>query len=154
MTLQERYRVLLDELAERFAKLMHKQGYWSDDYTLWFTEYEAWDANDMFYIINNKERLLERGSPYMNKYERIKALRNDVEAWIEYNVDVAQFGIRYINLKSWLMGAPRMSKEKRKELCKLREDLDKACREMQEVYGEQYNGSQPEHLRALERKIE
>lgn len=135
-----RYRQLLDEIAEKFALLMEKQGYWMSDYSLWCTEWEAWSPEDMLYILEKYGHL---------KGEPLEALRDDVEAWLEYNVDVAQFHIQYINLKSWLMGAPRMSKEHIDRLHALRNELDTLCKQHQAEFGKLNTSSQPEHLQTL-----
>lgn len=138
--IQERYRGLLDELAEKFSALMEKHGYWSSDYTIWCTEFEAWSVDDMLYIVANEEKYCER-------YGGIEGFRDEVEAWINYNVDVYELGIQYINLKSWLLGCPRMSDEEIASLRICRQSLEDAMAEMQEKWGKRDDNPQPERLR-------
>lgn len=74
---------------------------------------------------------------YVNMEDIVLMLKNDVswsdflECW-DYNMDASYLGLNSINLRSWIMGAPRLSKEqidglkgKRKEL----EDLVKKYKE-------------------------
>ena len=56
----------------------------------------------------------------------------DLIEWYDYNTEVSILGLTTINLKSWLMGVPRVSKEgiakikaKRKKLEELIEDTQK-----------------------------
>lgn len=149
MTLREKYIETAKEYEKKFAEITDKQGYWDNDYDLWITEYEAWSYSDMRYIVDNYKTLINRYNPLFNEYERTNFLRTDIEKWIDYNVDVATFGIQYINLKSWLAGAPRVSAERLEQLKKLKQELDETCQQEQSVYGKLYDGSQPEHLRKL-----
>lgn len=146
-SLKGRYMRLLDELAEEFARIMEKEGYWLKDYTLWATEFEAWSVEDMMYIVTNYKTLVNRYGDWNDtEEERLELLRNDINLWIDYNVDVANFGINYINLKSWLMGAPRMSQVDIDKLKEAQRKLDELVGEFRECYGRLRTESQPEHL--------
>lgn len=140
-----RYRQLLDEISTKFGALMEKQGEWTSDYTLWCTEWEAWQPSDMLYILEKYGHLLHRR-------DILITLRNDVQAWLDYNVDVAQFGIQYINLKSWLNGAPRLSQEQIDHLRELRDNFRNTCEEYQAEYGKLDTNPQPEHLKNLKNR--
>ena len=140
------YHQQLDNLSREFGTLLHKTGYWGSDYDLWITEYEAWSVDDMIYIVTNFDSLQSRYE-YDKRADREAALRRDIWDWIEYNVDVSQFGIKYINLRSWLAGCPRMSKEQRERLRELRDELDNTIEGLQEEYGRQDVSGQPEHLK-------
>lgn len=143
-----RYRQILDEAATMFSELMEKQGEWSSDYTLWFTEYEAWQPSDMLYILEHYKHLYQSRT----SAGALVRLQEEVQAWLEYNVAVADFGIQYINLKSWLLGAPRMSQERIDHLRELRDNLNNTVEEYQAEYGKLNTSSQPEHLRDLRQK--
>lgn len=146
--LTKRYRQILDEAATMFSELMEKQGEWSSDYTLWFTEYEAWQPSDMLYILEHYKHLYQSRT----SAGALVQLQEEVQAWIEYNVAVADFGIQYINLKSWLNGAPRISQEQIDHLRELRDNFQNTCKEYQEEYGELDTNPQPKHLRTLKDK--
>lgn len=155
MTIRKKYIETAKEYEKKFAEITDKQGYWDDDYDLWITEYEAWSYSDMRYIVDNRRKLYDRyGLRYnlVDERELEKLLCIDIEEWIDYNVDVATFGIQYINLKSWLAGAPRVSKERLERLKALKREFEEACKQEQSVYGKLYEGSQPEHLRNLKSK--
>lgn len=147
MTLKEEYRKVLDKLAEEFERLTEKQGYWSADYTLWHTEYEAWLPDDMLFIVSEYDKLMMNCGDSKTSAERRKELfLAYIEKWIDYNVAVAEFGIQYINLKSWFMGVPRMSDNEINKLRALKKDLYDEIEEQKKAYGEQRNSSQPQHL--------
>lgn len=155
ISLREKYIETAKEYEKKFAEITDKQGCWDDDYDLWITEYEAWSYSDMRYIVNNCDKLLAQyilpGKEKELEWLLYKMLRADIEEWIDYNVDVATFGIQYINLKSWLAGAPRVSKERLEQLKALKREFEEACKQEQNVYGKLYEGSQPEHLRNLKK---
>lgn len=147
MTIKEEYQQILGKLAEEFERLTEKRGEWSSDYELWITEYEAWTCSDMLYIVSEYNNLVNRyGDWHNSKDERREMLLSDIERWIDYNVAVAEFGIQYINLKSWLMGAPRMSDNEINKLRSLKKDLYDEIEEKKKAYGEKENSSQPQHL--------
>lgn len=143
----EEYKSLLYRIAARFGQLMDKQGEWNSDFTLWDTEYEVWNVDDMLYIIRNYGHLPIHPVAY-----NLKQLRNDVQEWLQYNVDVHEYGISYINLKSWLSGAPRMSKEAIEHLRYLKHSLERECEEAQSVFGKLDTSPQPKYLRSLKPK--
>lgn len=147
-----RYRQLLDETATMFSNLMNKTGEWTSDYTLWCTEWEAWTPDNMLYILGKYGHLLQKRKDIADDEIRrdiLIRLRNDVQAWLEYNTDVAQFHIQYINLKSWLMGAPRVSQEQIDHLRELRDSLNNTVEEYRAEYGELDTNPQPKHLRNI-----
>ena len=147
MTLKEEYRKVLDKLAEEFGRLTDKQGYWSADYAIWHTEYEAWVPDDMLYIVSEYDKLMMNcGDSKASAEMRKELFLTNIEKWIDYNVAVAEFGIQYINLKSWFMGAPRMSDNEINKLRALKKDLYDEIGEHKKAYGEQRNSSQPQHL--------
>ena len=140
-----RYRQILDEAATMFSELMEKQGEWSSDYTLWFTEYEAWTPEDMLYILEHYKHLYQSRT----SAGALVRLQEEVQEWLEYNVDVAEFNIKYIGLRSWLQGESRMSKEGIEHLRYLRHSLESECEEAQTIFGKLDTNPQPEHLRNL-----
>lgn len=140
------YAKALYNVAEEFGKLMEKEGYWSGDMTLWITEYEAWTVEDMVYILRNADKFVKE------IYNSMEALRDDVEAWIDYNVDVADLGIAYINLRSWMIGCPRMSKEEIDKIREIKKQLGEIIGDMETKYGERDDNPQPKHLRTLKKK--
>lgn len=147
MTILEKYKQLLDELTKEFSSLTDKRGEWMGDYSLWVTEYEAWSPSDMLYIVDNFKKLVDTYGDWNDtEDERRDMLLADIERWIDYNVSVAEFGIQYINLKSWLMGCPRMSDEQINKLRSLKMDLNSEVEKCKEEFGAQNNSSQPEHL--------
>lgn len=138
------YRKICDEIADKFAEITEKDGYWMSDYCLWVTEFEAWTVNDMLLV-------MERYS--MREDEDGKAaLLEDVEQWIQYNVEVNELGIAYINLGSWLLGAPRMTWEEIDSIKTQRKELEMLLGAYQIKFGKADNSSQPMHLRTLKNK--
>lgn len=57
---------------------------------------------------------------------------DDVTEWQDYNSDASYLGLNYINLRSWLMGCPRTSKEKRAELYAMRRNFEELINEENE----------------------
>lgn len=143
MKIIEDYRKACEAISERFAEITEKSGEWMTDYSLWVTEYEAWDITDMCLILEKAENLSALD---------LEHLLADVEEWIDYNVAVGMFNIQYINLRSWLMGCPRMSREDIEELHKRQMELSELIEKAQEEFGERKGTSQPEHLQDLQFK--
>lgn len=60
----------------------------------------------------------------------------DVVEWYDYNTEAGFFGLNNINLKSWLMGAPRASKEDIEKIKKIRQELEDLVKQQNEKNGE------------------
>ena len=54
--------------------------------------------------------------------------------WSEYNTFANEFNQNIINLKSWLMGCPRLSEKEIANLKKLKQDLDDAIKLYKEKF--------------------
>lgn len=139
--LKNLHRMVLNEYSRIFSEMMERQGEWMKDYSLWVTDEEAWTVEDMVYVVDE----------FYGKEDRYEWLRTECDKWLEYCVDCIEFNIQYINLQSWLRGAPRMSEKCRQRLRNAKAELERMAREYQEEYGELKNGV-PEHLRNMERK--
>lgn len=151
-SLKSAYNSVLENISEEFSRITDKQGEWTSDYELWVTEYEAWSPTDMLYVVDNHVSLAENYGKEKTFEEGLELLNQDIEDWIDYNVDVATFGISYINLKSWLMGAPRLSEERLAHLKALKNALDSESAMYAEKFGKLRTSSQPRHLEELKNK--
>lgn len=66
--------------------------------------------------------------------DMVYAVENDVSyeeymQWMNYNIDAHRWGFHNINLKSWHMGAPRVSNEVFVRLQDLKREIDEAINE-------------------------
>lgn len=59
---------------------------------------------------------------------------NEFLRWWDYNIDANYLGIRFVNLVSWLKGAPRLSREQLDNLKEKRQELDKLIEDANEKY--------------------
>ena len=126
MTLSERYKNICEEYSKRFCACAGIQGEWAGDYTIFFTEYEAYTIDDMRYVVDNID-MLKRKYP--------SSLAEEIRKWVDYNVDVHKLGCAYINLPSWLQGCPRISSHERQRLLASMDAIDKVCKKLQEEFG-------------------
>ena len=55
--------------------------------------------------------------------------------WYDYNCECGMLGLNQINLKSWLMGAPRVSKEKIAEIKARHKEFEELIKEANEKNG-------------------
>lgn len=143
----EKYHDTLDDLGRVFSRIIERNGEWSDDYTLWLTDFEAWVVEDMAYIVEKYECCLDSSDE--SKTNELNRLRDDVNKWIYYNIDVANIGIKYINLRAWLMGCPRMNKVDIQRLYDLKKAYEDAERKAVSEFGKIDTNQQPEHLRNI-----
>lgn len=65
---------------------------------------------------------------FLNMEDMVLMLRNDIPwsafiEWWDYNTDAHYLGINSINLRSWVMGAPRLSKEQIEGLKEKKQEL-------------------------------
>ena len=157
MTIKEKYKQVLDELAERFSNITGKQGEWTSDYTIWVTEFEGWTTEDMLYIVSEYPKLISRYNPPVKdgfvEVMKLEMLRDDIEAWIDYNVEVASLGINYINLKSWLAGCPRLSQAEIDDIKERKRKLNDLLNGCIDIFGKLDTDPQPKHLRELKNKL-
>lgn len=126
MTLSDQYKNICEEYSKRFCACAGIQGEWSGDYTIFFTDYEAYTIDDMRYVVDNIDMLSK-------KYP--SALAEEIRNWVDYNVDVHELGCAYINLPSWLQGCPRISQHERQRLLDSKQAIKKACMELQREFG-------------------
>ena len=126
MTLSEQYKNICEEYSRRFCEIAEVKGEWSGDYTIFFTEYEAYTIDDMRYVVDNID-MLKRKYP--------SSLAEEIRNWVDYNVDVHKLGCAYINLPSWLQGCPRISSHERQRLLDSMDAIDKVCKKLQEEFG-------------------
>ena len=59
----------------------------------------------------------------------------DLIEWYDYNTEVSILGLTTINLKSWLMGAPRVNQMRIEEIKAKRKELDELIEEINENGG-------------------
>ena len=59
----------------------------------------------------------------------------DIIEWYDYNCEGGQLGLNQINLKSWLMGAPRASKETIEGIKARRKELEELIKQQNEKNG-------------------
>ena len=59
----------------------------------------------------------------------------DLIEWYDYNCEVSILGLTTINLKSWLMGAPRATKEEIERIKSLRNEIDDIVKNANEKSG-------------------
>ena len=59
----------------------------------------------------------------------------DLIEWYDYNCEGGMLGLNQINLKSWLMGAPRASKEAIAEIKARRKELEELIKQQNEKNG-------------------
>lgn len=124
-TLAKRYKDLCKEYSHFFTEITEKHGEWSTDYDIFITEFEAYSFDEIRYIVDHSKELTQ-------KY---KDLSKELYNWVEYNLFCYDYGISYINLKSWLNGAPRMSEEQMRKIKNLKMSMDIKIEELTEEYG-------------------
>lgn len=77
----------------------------------------------------------------MTNQEFIESIRlegeewQDLIEWYDYNCEGGMLGLNTINLKSWLMGAPRASKEAIAEIKARRKELEELIKNQNEKNG-------------------
>lgn len=59
----------------------------------------------------------------------------DIIEWYDYNCEGGMLGLNQINLKSWLMGAPRASKEDIAEIKARRQEFEELIKQQNEKNG-------------------
>ena len=59
----------------------------------------------------------------------------DLIEWYDYNIEVSILGLTTINLKSWLMGAPRVNQMRIKEIKAKRKELEELIEETKKENG-------------------
>ena len=59
----------------------------------------------------------------------------DLIEWYDYNIEVGILGLTTINLKSWLMGAPRVNQMRIKEIKAKRKELEELIEETKKENG-------------------
>ena len=59
----------------------------------------------------------------------------DLIEWYDYNTEVSILGLTTINLKSWLMGAPRVNQMRIEDIKAKRKELDELIEEINENGG-------------------
>lgn len=126
LTLKQQYEAICHKYEYRFRKLTDKQGEWTADYSVWITEDEAYSFDEVRYVVDHATELT-------TKY---KNLSKELYKWVEYNIFAYEYKINYINLKSWLSGAPRMSEEDMLKIKNLRAKMEKEANDLVEKYGE------------------
>lgn len=60
---------------------------------------------------------------------------DDLIEWYDYTLEAVPLGFNNINLKSWLMGAPRASKEDIAEIKAMRQELEDLIKQQNEKNG-------------------
>lgn len=94
---------------------------------------EPWVANetgtiamigDSYYNMEEIRLCVDKEIPY-----------DEVLAWESYNEEASLLGLNLINLRSWVMGAPRTPKEKRDELKAMLRELKGLINEENERNG-------------------
>lgn len=126
LTLKQQYEAICHQYECRFRKLTDKQGEWTADYSVWITEDEAYSFDEVRYVVDHATELT-------TKY---KDLSEELYKWVEYNIFAYENKFNYINLKSWLGGAPRMSEEDMLKIKNLRAKMEKEANDLVEKYGE------------------
>lgn len=58
----------------------------------------------------------------------------DFLANMDYNLLAIELGVNTINLRSWCMGCPRLSKEQLQSLISMHKEIDELCKEYKEKY--------------------
>lgn len=139
--LKQRYVGIVKEYEKHFVEITERKGWWDKDFSLYITEYEAWSLEDMRYIVDT----------YKDNPGMWKDVRENISGWLDYTSDCFEFGIQYINLRSWIMGCPRMSEETRKQFHDGKSRLEDLIKEQQKKFGAVSHSSVPEHLRNLKK---
>jgi len=107
----ERYKTSCNDIIKLFA----------DRYEVCVSA-DDWVSGDVGGVICINEEF------YLNMEEVILMLKNDVSwdeflRWWDYNLDAHDLCLNAINLRSWLMGAPRLSKEQIEGLKEKKQEL-------------------------------
>lgn len=71
---------------------------------------------------------------FLNMQEIVYVVENDISydeciAWQDYNAMASEFNFNHINLKSWHIGAPRVSQETFDRLRKMKKEIEDLCEE-------------------------
>lgn len=96
-------------------------------------DHEPWAANEIGTIA-------EVGDYFFSFYDIKRCVDENVKwedliEWYDYTTEVSILGLTTINLKSWLMGAPRASKEEIERIKSLRNEIDDIVKSANEKNG-------------------
>ena len=94
---------------------------------------EPWAANEIGTIA-------EVGDYFFSFYDIKRCVDENVKwedliEWYDYTTEVSILGLTTINLKSWLMGAPRVNQMRIEEIKAKRKELDELIEEINENGG-------------------
>ena len=120
----EKLRMVFDETADKYVELL--LDLWSNhvkDDPAFAPHYGWWADNDRTGIYCYDDDF------FINLSDIIYCVENEVHysefrEWQDYCTDAMEFGFDIINLKSWHLGAPRVSKDVIKNLKKMKQDLN------------------------------
>lgn len=128
-SLKEQYENLATAYGKKFCGILDREGEWNSDFSMLVFENDAFDINEVRYVVDNHKDLVSKLA------KQGTDLVTQIDEWEDYVKDCYEFNIQYINLSSWLNGAPRMSMMTRNELRKQKQELDRLIAECQEEHG-------------------
>lgn len=141
-TLQHRYATCMVEYSNKFCKIAGIDGEWNLDHSVFFCTDETrapYSSEEIRYIVDNRQDLEER-------LRGRATIADKLDEWNDYVMDCIDLHIQYINLRSWMMGAPRISKTERERLRGLKDSLEKEIEQAQKEFGKLQTDI-PEHKR-------
>ena len=118
----EELKINFEKVALEYGKKLCdlweiSEGYWAGDEKgglYCFLDTESINYDDMVYIVNNS-------IPLCTYFE-----------WSDYNARAHKFGFNFINLKSWVMGCPRVSEDLFEKLEDLSEEMTELIKKEKE----------------------
>lgn len=121
--LKQDYEKVAAQYTEALEKMWEiSEGYWAGDEVgglYCFNDTDALNYGDLVFVVNNSVS-------YKTYLE-----------WENYNTSAHDFGFSYINLKSWILGCPRVPQETFDRLYKMKSELMEAIDNEKEKYNDQ-----------------
>lgn len=99
-----------------------------------------WDSRDGFWIGDEVGGTYAYGDSWFFSYDEMRYIvENDVpfdvyDEWADYVMFAIEFNQNQPNLKSWVKGCPRLSKDEQKKLIDLKQDLKDKMKEFYDKY--------------------
>ena len=125
-TNKEKLKNDLRQAIKAYTKALCQQWEWDSYYGYWaaddctgvycYGEDYYISLSDLVYIVDNSIEL------------------NTFSEWYDYTVFCSEYGLNTPNLRSWVMGCPRMSKEEQDKLAAMRKELNELISDFKEKY--------------------
>lgn len=118
----------INDAVKRQCKDAYEKG--CNSYLLTLANAWEWDCKAYgYWVADEVGGVFSYGeSIFINMEDIVFCVENDIDEneyteWQEYNVEANEFGFDFINLKSWHMGCPRVTRETFDRLRKMKQTM-------------------------------